>query len=153
MSDGASPCGGAPVVSAPVIAQDGFVRAPVVPVLAGRERPGYAVAMTRDIASRTAVPQGQDPMAGVRADIDGIDRALVALLRRRADCIDRAIAIKTATGLPARLDTRVEEVVDNVRATAVAEGLDAALVEALWRHLIDWSIDREAAVLGKGDDR
>ena len=109
--------------------------------------------MTRETASETAVRQGQDPMAGVRADIDSIDRDLVALLRRRADCIDRAIAVKTAAGLPARIDTRVEEVVGNVRATAVAQGLDAALVEALWRHLIDWSIDREAAVLGKEGDR
>lgn len=142
-----------PFVFAPVPAHDGFARAPVAPVLAAREWPGYAVAMTREIASETAVPQGQDPMAGVRADIDRIDRDLVALLRTRADCIDRAIAIKTAVGLPARIDARVEEVVGNVRAAAVAEDLDAALVEALWRHLIDWSIDREAVVLGRGDGR
>ena len=43
--------------------------------------------MTRDLASRTAVPQGQDPMAGVRADIDGIDRALVARQQSTIDVL------------------------------------------------------------------
>ena len=34
------------------------------------------------------------------------------------------------------------------RAAAEAEGLDADLCEGLWRQLIEWSIAREARVLG-----
>ena len=82
-------------------------------------------------------------MADLRAEIDRIDGRLVALLAERAGYIDRAAEIKPALGLPARIDDRVEEVVDKVRIRAMAEGLDPDLAEALWRRLIDWSIARE----------
>ena len=42
----------------------------------------------------------------------------------------------------------MEEVVQNVRAHAMREGLPPELVEKLWRRLIDWSIAREESVLG-----
>lgn len=87
-------------------------------------------------------------MADVRAEIDRIDRALVALLTERAGYIDRAAELKPALGLPARIDERVEDVVAKVRAAARAEGLDPALAETLWRHLIDWSIAREEVAIG-----
>lgn len=87
-------------------------------------------------------------MADVRAGIDALDRELVQLLRRRADYIDRAIAAKQGNGWPARIPERVEQVVANARAEAAARGLDADLVEGLWRQLIDWSIAREERVIG-----
>ena len=87
-------------------------------------------------------------MDELRAEIDALDAALVGLLARRAGYIDRAAQIKAEVGLPADIPARVEEVVARVRATATAEGLDADLAEALWRHLIRWSIDREAVTLG-----
>jgi isochorismate pyruvate lyase len=87
-------------------------------------------------------------MAPVRAEIDRLDRELVALLVARAACIDRAIAVKTAEKLPARITPRVEEVVANVRDAAAHGGLDLALVEALWRQIIEWSIAREEQALG-----
>lgn len=90
-------------------------------------------------------------MAEVRTGIDAVDEALVALLLVRAGYIDRAAAIKGPLQLPARIDWRVEEVVANVRAKAVVQGLDPDLAEALWRRLIDWSISREERVLGKDD--
>ncbi|MCV2865655.1 chorismate mutase, partial [Defluviimonas sp. WL0075] len=55
-----------------------------------------------------------------------------------------------ANGLPARIEDRVEEVVAKVRARAEADGLDPALVEDLWRRLIEWSIAREERRLGRG---
>jgi isochorismate pyruvate lyase len=87
-------------------------------------------------------------MAPVRAEIDRIDRELVALLIERAACIDRAIAVKTAEGLPARIGPRVDEVVGNACAAAADGGLDVAFVEALWRQIVEWSIAREERVLG-----
>ncbi|MGB3313029.1 MAG: chorismate mutase [Albidovulum sp.] len=89
-------------------------------------------------------------MAEVRAEIDRIDAALIELLVERTSYIDRASELKPALGLPARIDDRVEDVVAKVRARAMAEGLDPALVETLWRRLIDWSIAREEAVMGAG---
>jgi isochorismate pyruvate lyase len=102
-------------------------------------------AMTRE-------PADCRDMDELRGEIDRIDRALVALLARRAACIDRAIELKRDAGLPARIESRVEEVVGKVRAAAEAEGLDAAKVEALWRRIIEWSIAREERVLGAEDE-
>ena len=82
-------------------------------------------------------------MAELRAEIDRLDAALVALFAERTAYIDRAAEIKTAVQLPARIDTRVEEVVANVRRHAVTHGLPPDKIEKLWRKLIDWSIARE----------
>jgi len=90
-------------------------------------------------------------MAALRAEIDAHDRRIVALLADRARLIDRAIALKPAEHMPARIEARVEEVVANVRAAAGDRGLDPDLVETLWRIVIDWSIDREERVLGRGE--
>jgi isochorismate pyruvate lyase len=94
-------------------------------------------------------PQDCETMADIRAEIDRLDHALVGLLAERAAYIDRAVTVKSGINLPARIETRVEEVVANVRAHALATGLSPDLVERLWRRLIEWSIDREEAVLGK----
>jgi len=92
-------------------------------------------------------PQDCRDMAAVRTEIDALDERLVALLAVRAEYIDRAIALKQINGWPARIPTRVEDVVAKVRSAAGAGGLDPELAELLWRQLIDWSIAREAQVI------
>ena len=87
-------------------------------------------------------------MAELRAEIDRIDRALVELLARRIACIDRAIELKGPAGLPARIEPRVEAVAANARSAAATWGIDPGSVDALWRQIIEWSIAREARVLG-----
>jgi len=89
-------------------------------------------------------------MMALRAEIDSLDRQLVAMLAKRATYIDRAIELKRSDGLPARIPVRVEAVVNNARGAAVAAGLDPDLVEHLWRELIDWSIAREAREIDLG---
>ena len=86
-------------------------------------------------------------MPTLRAQIDALDRELVHLLVKRATYIDRAVEIKQEAGLPASIPARIEDVVAKVRATAESEGLDATLIESLWRQLIDWSIAREAQTI------
>lgn len=88
-------------------------------------------------------------MADIRAEIDRLDAALVALFAERAGYIDRAAAIKAEAGWPARIDARVEEVVAHVRDHAVAAGLEPALYETIWREVIEWSIAREETILGR----
>jgi len=98
-------------------------------------------------------PETCADMDELRAEIDRIDRELVRLLARRAACIDRAVELKSGNGLPARIETRVEDVVAKVRAEAGAKGFDADAAEALWRMMIEWSIAREERVLGPGGQR
>ena len=90
-------------------------------------------------------------MADLRAEIDRLDAALVALFAERTGYIDRAAEIKTQAHLPARIEARVEEVVANVRRHAVAHGLPPDKIEKLWRKLIDWSIAREENRLGRDE--
>ena len=87
-------------------------------------------------------------MPEIRAGIDRLDEDLVRLFAERATYIDRASEIKATVNLPARIGSRVEEVVGNVRRHALTYGLPPELVEKLWRRLIDWSIAREESRLG-----
>jgi isochorismate pyruvate lyase len=95
-------------------------------------------------------PEDCTTMADIRAEIDRLDAELVALFAQRTAYIDRAAAIKEQVGLPARIEDRVEQVVENVRRHAVAHGLPPDKLEKLWRKLIDWSIEREEDHLRKG---
>ena len=51
--------------------------------------------------------------------------------------------------LPAHPGGRVDEVIDNARRNAEAQGWDPELAEVLWRELVEWSIEREKAALGR----
>ena len=62
-------------------------------------------------------------MAQIRAEIDRLDEDLVRLFAERAGYIDRAAEIKAEVDLPARIGSRVEEVVGNVRRHADTYGL------------------------------
>ena len=88
-------------------------------------------------------------MAELRVEIDRLDAELVALFAARVGYIDRAAEIKAEVGMPARIGSRVEEVIANVRGHAVAHGLPPDKLEKLWRKLVDWSIEREEDKLGK----
>lgn len=87
-------------------------------------------------------------MTDLRGEIDMLDGEIVTLLARRVALIDRAVVLKPAEGLPARIDARVEAVVQNVRTHAQTAGLDPELVETIWRGMIEWSIAREEMTLG-----
>ena len=88
-------------------------------------------------------------MAELRIEIDRLDAELVALFAQRVSYIDRAAEIKSVVGMPARIGSRVEEVIGNVRRHAVAHDLPPDKLEKLWRKLVDWSIEREEDRLGK----
>ena len=89
------------------------------------------------------MPETCRSMTELRTLIDDLDGRIVELLAARGACIDRAVDLKRAAALPARIDARVEEVVANARRAAEARGLDPDLAERLWREIIEWSIARE----------
>lgn len=82
-------------------------------------------------------------MATLRAHIDALDEQLVTLLAERHALIARAARIKEQVGLPARIDARVDEVVVNVGRHAASRGLDPALIQHIWRQLIEAAIAQE----------
>lgn len=88
-------------------------------------------------------------LASLRIEIDAIDDRLVALVAERMACIERVVVVKQATGLPARLEGRVEEVVARVRAKAEQAGAPPELAETLWRTMIEWVIGFEEKAIKK----
>ncbi|MDB6176428.1 chorismate mutase [Paracoccus sp. Z330] len=93
-------------------------------------------------------------MTALRLKIDEVDGQLISLLAQRRELIDRAAQIKAREGLPARIDWRVEEVVENARRNARAAGLDPDLIGPIWRALVEAAIAQEDSHLkGNVDDR
>lgn len=87
-------------------------------------------------------------MAELRAEIDRLDRDLVALLAERQGYIERAAAIKTARA-KVHDAARIEDVVAKVLAAAHKAGLSAAIAEPVWRVLIERCIAHEFAAFDR----
>jgi len=81
-------------------------------------------------------------MAEVRAGVDAVDRALMALLAERFAFMAAAARIK-----PHRADVRDEarkrQVIDNACVDAAARGLPAAAIGDIWERLVEASIAYE----------
>lgn len=84
-------------------------------------------------------------MEEVRDAVDRLDRAIVELLAEREQRIVDAGHIKQARG-EVRDQARIEDVVAKVRREAARHGADPALVEAIYRDMMERYIAHELAV-------
>lgn len=92
-------------------------------------------------------------MDAVREEIDRIDAALVDLIGERFGYVDRAWQLKQSPA-EARVQWRIQQVIDRVRARAAEQGLPPELAEALWRQMIGWFIQYEEEKLrGELEDK
>ena len=101
------------------------------------------------IGPSVAVDPRVDPaacrsMAEVRAGVDALDRALVALIAERQRYMDAAARIKPDRDA-VHDDARIEDVVAKVLAHAELHHLAPEIVEPVWRLLIDRCIAHEFA--------
>lgn len=90
----------------------------------------------------TVAPQDCQDMAEVRAGVDALDRALVALIAERARYMVAAARIKPGREA-VRDEWRINDVLSKVRAEAEAKGLPVEIAEPVWRELIERSIAYE----------
>jgi len=81
-------------------------------------------------------------MAEVRAEIDALDRAIVALLADRLHYIDEAARLKTSRE-QVRDEARIADVLAKAEAEARRLGADPAVIAAAYRALIEASITHE----------
>ncbi len=86
---------------------------------------------------------GEPALTDLRREIDEIDRALVALIAKRFDCITRVVEVKRRENIPALIEARVEQVLHHVRGQAGEVGVPPELPEAIWRTMMGWVIDYE----------
>jgi len=80
--------------------------------------------------------------AEVRAEIDALDRAIVALLADRLHYIDEAARIKQSRD-QVRDEARIADVLQKVQAKANDLGADARAVARAYRALMEASIEHE----------
>jgi isochorismate pyruvate lyase len=81
-------------------------------------------------------------MAEVRAEIDPLDRAIVALLADRLHYIDEAARIKQSRD-QVRDEARIADVLAKVEQEARRLGADPRVIAAAYRSLIEASISHE----------
>jgi len=75
-------------------------------------------------------------LAEVRANIDRLDRIIVPLLAERAGYVSQAAGFKAERSAVVDVP-RIEDIIVKVRALAEENGTDPALIERIYRALID----------------
>jgi isochorismate pyruvate lyase len=90
-------------------------------------------------------------MTEVRAEIDALDRRLVALIAERLHYIDEAARIKPRRD-QVRDEARIADVLAKVSAEARRLGCDPAVVTTAFRALVEASIAHEFAVFDSARD-
>jgi isochorismate pyruvate lyase len=87
-------------------------------------------------------------MAEVRAGVDAIDRALIALLAERFGYMEAAARIKPERA-QVRDEARKAQVIANARAEAAALGIPAEPIADIWDRLVEASIAYEFEVFDR----
>jgi isochorismate pyruvate lyase len=82
----------------------------------------------------------------VRAEIDRLDQALLALFAERHRYVTRMAQIKTDPH-EAFDPERIEAVIQKQRGRAVELDLDEDQAELIWRTLIGWNINYEKGII------
>jgi len=82
----------------------------------------------------------------VRAEIDRIDQALLALFAERHTYVTRMAEIKTDPH-EAYDPQRIESIVGRIRARSLDLDLDEDQAELIWRTLIDWNVNYEKGII------
>lgn len=82
----------------------------------------------------------------VRAEIDRIDRSLLALFAERHRYVTRMAQIKTDPH-EAFDPSRIEAVIGRQRQRAAELDLDEDQAELIWRTLINWNINYEKGII------
>ncbi len=92
-------------------------------------------------------------MTDVRRCVDALDDVLVPLLVQRSSYMTQAARIKQEEN-QVRDEARIQAIVERVRQQALAEGGDPAVIEAIYRSMMEVCIafeHREFARLREGE--
>ena len=88
-----------------------------------------------------------------RTEIDALDHEIVALLVKRFAVIDQVAHIKLKHGIPAVLEDRVREVIDNAaRRADTLSSPDIDLIREIYTLLVTISCDKEEQFLAQSSN-
>jgi isochorismate pyruvate lyase len=86
---------------------------------------------------------GRDKLHDLRMQINDLDRDIMALLGKRMQIVKQVTDVKIKHDLPAFIPDRIEQVIGNVRQSALDNDVDADLAEKLYRDVIDFAVRYE----------
>ncbi len=81
----------------------------------------------------------------LRESIESIDRELMKQIKRRMELVEQVATAKLRAAFPFRDQLREEQVLQRVRGAAVDLGLDAHVIERLYRLIMEMSISHQQA--------
>ena len=81
-------------------------------------------------------------MRDIRAEIDRIDREVIALLGQRFQYVKAAVPFKTSAAT-VRAPERFQAVLEQRRNWAQEEGLAPGIIENMYRDLVNYFIEEE----------
>ena len=91
----------------------------------------------------------QEQLAASREQIDKIDRQIVDLLNQRATVVEKVGKIKAAAGLPVRVPSREQEVLNKIAKIGARGPLPAARLKNIYATLLeqmrDWEEEQQQA--------
>jgi len=97
-------------------------------------------------ASVTKAPADCTTKEDVRAELDRIDQALLALFAERHGYVTRMAEIKTDPH-EAHDPVRINAILQKQRKRAEELGLDEDQAELIWKTLIDWNVNYEKGII------
>ncbi len=92
-------------------------------------------------------PEPKEPadLQALREAVEGVDREILASLKKRMELVDEIARAKLSSAAPFRDRKREEQVIDRIRQLATQLGLDAHEIERLYRDIMEMSIGRQQA--------
>ncbi|MFC3705783.1 chorismate mutase [Devosia honganensis] len=98
------------------------------------------------IVKAAKLPAECETKDDVRAEIDRIDQALLALFAERHGYVTRMAEIKTDPH-EAYDPQRIDSMIVKVRRRSLDLDLDEDQAELIWRTLIDWNVNYEKGII------
>jgi chorismate mutase/prephenate dehydratase len=90
---------------------------------------------------------GRPDLQAIREAIEGVDREILAALKRRMDLVEQVARAKLESAAPFRDRRREEQVIGRIRHAAAELGLDAHEIERLYRDIMEMSIAHQQALV------
>ncbi|PZD75475.1 Isochorismate pyruvate lyase [Acaryochloris thomasi RCC1774] len=87
-------------------------------------------------------PHNCENMSDIRAEIDALDRQIIALLGQRFEYVKAAAPFKSSAK-DVRAQERFDTMLQQRRIWAETEGLEADVIEKMYRDLVTYFIEAE----------
>jgi isochorismate pyruvate lyase len=90
-----------------------------------------------------------DQLSDLRKQIDALDANLIDLLAQREKLVGKVLVYKKTTKLPGRIQSRVDEVINNAATRAKSIGMNPDLARTVWAAMVEWFVQHEESELAR----